>query len=251
MSLTTKYVSVKTIMNRLLANPNMEGLQESDIVMYITDAMLLIGAPMSYLDKVETIEITDYRAELPCDILYIQQTRRISPNGQDIAPMRYASDTFHTAYHEVGSPDLRPFSGREDTTYTLNNGVIYTNFKDGLIQMSYKALPTDEAGFPLIPDNIKFIRAVEEYIKMQWYRIQWELGKIPDKIFQNSQQEYTWAVGAAQTAGQMMSIDQAETFRAAFSRMLLNPTSGRRAFSDFGQQEQFNLGQNKMIPRWA
>lgn len=243
MSLTTRYVSIKTIMNRLLINPMMEGIQESDIVMYIADALKLIGAPMSYDDKTEFITITEYRGELPCDLLYIQQSRRVTENGTSFQPMRYNSDTFSTAYHEIGSADLRHANGTHDNSYTLNNGMIYASFPEGTMQMSYKALPVDEDGFPLIPDNVKFIKAVEEYVKCQWYRIQWELGKIPDKVFQKVEQESAWYIGAANTGAQLMTIDQAETFRAAFSRLLLNPTSGRRAFTEFGKQEEFNLGQ--------
>ncbi len=239
--LTTKYISFKQIMNRVLLDPLMEGITEAAVANYIADVIALIGAPMAYHDKVQTIQICNYRAELPCDLLYIQQTRKRESAGQ-LRPMRYSSDTFQSAYHEVGSPDFFSKPSNYDFSYSLNNGMIYTSFSDGVIEMSYKAIPVDEEGFPLIPDNVKFVRAVEEYIKLQWYRIQWGLGKIADKVYQDVKQEYAWAVGAANTAAQLMTIDQAETFRAAFTRILSNTTAAQKSFSDFGQQEYIRVG---------
>lgn len=244
MSLTTRYVSMKSMLNRLLSNPLMNGITEADVARYIGECISLIGAPMSYEDKVEELTVENYRAELPCDLLYIQQTRKVSRNAHktELFPMRYASDTFHSSYHEVGSPDFVSKATNYDWTYSLNNGVIYTNFKDGIIQQSYKALKTDEEGLPMIPDNVKFEKAVENYIKAEWYRIQWELGKISDKVLQKAEQERDWYVGAANTAAQLMTIDQAETFRAAFTRILNNSTTARQFFQNHGRQEFIKYG---------
>lgn len=242
MSLTTNYISINSILSRIYANPLMEGISQSDVATYLADCLKLIGAPMAYEDKVDTITITDYRAELPCEMLYIQQTRKVAADGKTLYPMRYASDTFHSAYHVVGSPDFAESSDNYDWTYSLNNGYIYTNFKEGTIQQSYKALRVDEDGLPMIPDNVKFEKAIENYIKAEWYRIQWELGKISDKVLNKAEQERDWYVGGANTAAQLQTIDQAETFRAAFTKLLNNSTAARRFFQDHGRQEFIKYG---------
>jgi hypothetical protein len=242
MSLSTNYISIKAVLSRLFTNPLMEGISEADVAMYLADCMKLIGAPMSYEDKVATITISNYRGELPCELLYIQQTRKKETGTNNLYPMRYASDTFHSAYHQVGSPDFVTMPSNYDWTYSLNNGMIYTNFKEGVIEQSYKGLKVDEDGLPMIPDNVKFEKAVEEYIKSQWYRRQWELGKISDKVLDKAEREYMWYVGAAGTAAQLQSIDQAETFRAAFTRILSNTTAAKKFFQDHGRQEYIKLG---------
>lgn len=245
MSLTTRYISIKTMLGRLLASPLMQGITESDVARYIADCISLIGAPMAYEDKVAEIHIQNYRAELPCELLYIQQTRKVTKrdNGPaKLEAMRYASDTFSSAYHEVGSPDFAEHPGNYDWTYSLNNGYIYTNFEEGVIQQSFKALKLDEDGLPMIPDHVKFEKAVENYIKAEHYRIQWELGKIPDKVLQKAEQERDWYVGGANTAAQLMTIDQAETFRAAFTRILDNSTTAKQFFQNHGRQEYIKYG---------
>jgi len=245
MSLTTRYISMKAMLGRLLASPLMNGITEADVARYIADCISLIGAPMAYADKVENITIENYRAKLPCDLLYIQQTRKVTkvPHGSDrLEAMRYASDTFHSAYHEIGSPDFAEKTSNYDWTYSVNNGYIYTNFKEGTVQQSYKALVTDDEGIPMIPDNVKFEKAVENYIKAEWYRIQWELGKVSDKVLQKAEQERDWYVGAANTTAQLMTIDQAETFRAAFTRILDNSTTAKQFFQNHGRQEYIKYG---------
>jgi hypothetical protein len=246
MSLTTQYISIKEILSRLFSNPLMEGLNEADVASYIADCISLIGAPMASEDKVITYTIENYRAFLPFDMLYIQQTRRKNSNastGQiQLFPMRYASDTFSSKYIEVGSPDFAEASGNYDWTYSLNNGWIYTNFSSGYVEQSYKALKTDEDGLPMIPDDAKFSLAVEWYIKYKWYTTLWELGKVSDKVLENAKQEYSWYVGGAGTRARLMSIDQAETFRGAFTKILGNSTAARNYFQDFGRQEFIKTG---------
>jgi hypothetical protein len=241
MSLNTKYVSIKSMLSRLFSNPLMEGITESDVARYIAEALNLIGAPLAYEDRVQEIKVKNYRADLPCELLYIQQTRKVNSSGK-LEPMRYASDTFHSAYHQIGSPDFTQHSANYDWTYSLNNGVIYTNFKEGTIQQSYKAIVTDKEGLPMIPDDVKFEKAIENYIKLQWYTILWELGKISDKVFNKVEQEYSWYVGAANTRAQLQTIDEAETFRGAVTKLLDNSTAARDFFQSHGRQEFIKYG---------
>ena len=67
-------------------------------------------------------------------------------------------------------------------------------------------------GFPLIPDNSKFTRALQAYIKKEWFTILFDLLKLQAAIYQNVQQEYAWAVGACESEFQKMSLDKAESF---------------------------------------
>jgi len=225
-----------------MRSPMMEGITESDVASYMADCIKLIGAPMAYEDKVEDITIQDYRGELPCDLLYIQQTRKHGNVEGEFTAMRYSSDTFQSAYHQVGSPDFASHNSNYDWNYSLNNGMIYTNFKEGTIQQSFKALKTDKDGLPMVPDNVKFEKAIENYVKAEWYRVQWELGKIPDKVLQKAEQERDWYIGGANTAAQLQSIDQAETFRSAFTKILGNSTAAKSFFQDHGRQEYIKYG---------
>lgn len=76
------------------------------------------------------------------------------------APMRWNTNTFYKAYHGT-QLDYMSNSGY---TYTVNNNYIFTNFKEGKVAMAYKAVPTDNDGFPLVPDNESVINYVKWFI---------------------------------------------------------------------------------------
>ena len=56
------------------------------------------------------------------------------------------------------------YSQAQDT-FTIQNGKIYTNFKEGELLIYYKAFPLDDdTGLPMIPDNVIIEKAIEDYI---------------------------------------------------------------------------------------
>lgn len=252
-----KYKSIKDLMSRLSRNPLLNDLNESDIASYIADTIKFIQAPMAYLEKVAEINIEDYRGELPCDIIYIQQTQKFKealnegvPESKynrmyGYLPMRYATDHFHTALHANNSPDLQKNGYTEmdyDLTYKIQNNYIYTSFREGKVRMSYRGLALDDEGYPMIPDNIAVEKAIENNVKYEYYTILWELGKISDKVYQKVSQERDWYIGSANTKMQLQNIDQAESMKAALTRTILKPLQHGSGFKDLGAQEYLNQG---------
>lgn len=252
-----KYKSIKDMMSRLLRNPLMSNLNESDVASYTADAIRFIQAPLAYEEKVADIDIVDYRGELPCDIIYIQQTQKYKEGLNEgkpestyntmygYLPMRYATDHFHTALHADNSPDLQKNGYTEhdyDVTYKIQSNYIYTSFKEGKVRMSYRGLALDDEDFPMIPDNIAVEKAIENHIKYEYYTILWELGKIADKVYRKVETERDWYMGSANTKMQLQNIDQAEAMKAALTRTILKPLQHGSGFKDLGTQEYINRG---------
>ena len=84
---------------------------------------------------------------------------------------------------------------RGESTFKTLGRVIYTSFKDGNIQIAYKAIPVDDEGLPMLPDNPIFLKALELYIKKEWFTILFDLGKIQPAVLNNTQQEYAFKAG--------------------------------------------------------
>ena len=78
----------------------------------------------------------------------------------------------------------------------------------------------DDDGYPLIPDNSSYERALEAYIKKQWFTIQYDLGKINPQIMMKADQDYAWAVGQAQTDLIMPTIDQMQSITNMWNSLL-------------------------------
>lgn len=214
------YTNIKLIMDRLQRHPLMSDINFETVVDYAVEFIKIVGTPPSFLDKTELLEVKDYRAELPCDFYEVIQVRTAHPEGNAHEhTFRHTSDSFHM------SPKKPKWS---DLTYKIQGTCIITSIEKGMIEIAYKAMPVDDEGYPLIPDNSSFSRALELYIKLQWFTIQFDLGKISAQVLSNTQQQYAWAVGQAQTDLIRPSLDQMEVITNMWNKLLPDTTSDHR-----------------------
>lgn len=78
-------------------------------------------------------------------------------------------EDFRTIFQELqGQDEVEPtvndLSGEYPETYKLNGNQLKTSFENALVLISYKALPLDDQGYPLVPDNYAFKEALTWYI---------------------------------------------------------------------------------------
>lgn len=164
-----RYVSLKVVADQLHRNPLMNGIAFEAILDYTVDFLQIVGVPADFIDKYYSIEYKDYRAPLPED--YVECNQLMIDNRV----ARWATDTFHNLYSDTKTTgnyyinDKLPRS--VDYTFTINNSYIYLSKEKGKIEMSYKAIPVDEDGYPMIPDNPVFQRALRMFIEKEHARI--------------------------------------------------------------------------------
>lgn len=142
--------------------------------------------------------------------------------------MRGSTDTFHMN----GQP-----KGCREFTYKIQNHRIFTSEESGYVEMSYLALAIDEDGLPLIPDNSKFTRALEWYIKLQHYTNLFECGKIDIHVLNNTQQEYCWAVGAYNSECHRLSIDEMQSLANSLNTLVMRIDDHNKSFIHEGTRE--------------
>ena len=225
------YTNIRLILDKIMRHPLMRDLSLETAVDYTVDFMRIVGVPSMFMEKTEVVEVKNYRAKLPCDYYQMIQVRKI--NGP---AFRYSSDSFHMS--ECKDNNKRDLA---DLTYKIQGNLIYTSIEEGEIELSYEAIATDSEGYPLLPDNSSFTRALELYIKKQWFTILFDLGKINPNVLQNVQQEYAWAVGDCQTEFNRLSIDKAESFYNSWRTLLLRDTEHRTGFLNNGTKERLKL----------
>ena len=225
------YTNIRLILDKIMRHPLMRDISLETAVDYTVDFMKIVGVPSMFMEKTEVVEVKNYRAKLPCDYYQMIQVRKI--NGPTF---RYSSDSFHMS-------ECKDSNGRDlaDLTYKIQGNIIYTSIEEGEIELSYEAIATDSEGYPLLPDNSSFTRALELYIKKQWFTILFDLGKISPAVLQNVQQEYAWAVGDCQTEFNRLSIDKAESFYNSWRTLLLRDTEHRTGFRNNGTKERLKL----------
>lgn len=219
-----QYLSIKKILDSCLRHPLMQDLSLETAVDYTIDFMRIVGMPRMFTEKVVRITIDKYRALLPCD--YYQTIQVRIPGGHALV---YSTDSFHM--NNKGN----------SSTYKIQGNIIYTSIESGELELAYLAISTDEDGYPLLPDNSSFTRALELYIKKQWFTILFDLGKITSAVLQNTQQEYAWAVGDCQSEFNRMSIDQMEAFSNSWRTMILRDHQHSSGFIGDGSRQTLNI----------
>ncbi len=107
--------------------------------------------------------------------------------------------------------------------------------------MAYRAIMVDDEGYPLIPDDSSFTNALQLYIKKKHFTILFDLGKISHQVLANTQQEYCWAVGQAQSSLTIPSVDQMQSIVNLWTTLVPRMNSHREGFRTEGSQEKIRL----------
>lgn len=231
-----KYVNIKLIMDRLTRHPLLEEINFETVVDYAIEFMRIVGTPPSFLERTQEIDIHKYRGQLPCDFYEMIQVRLAKEDKchhyhhHHHGPVfRYSTDSFHMSEHKPKHSDL---------TYKIQGDVIFTTpLEEGKIEIAYRAIPIDEDGYPQIPDNSTYTRALEAFIKKQWFTIQFDLGKVNQQVMQKADQDYAWAVGQAQTDLIRPSIDHMQSITNSWNTLVPRHNSHAHGFLHDGTQE--------------
>lgn len=211
------YISIRQILDDLLADDMMKGLSLERAVNYAVEFIRVVGMPKAFEERVEEIEIKDHRGELPCDFFKEIQVK-------DKCGFEYTSMT-------------TPFASDHAFTYKIKGNVIFTSTKDVNLFMAFRALKVDDEGYPLIPDNGTFARALELYIQKRYFTILFNSGKISKDVLHNTQQEYAFYVGQAQTDLIKPSLDEMQSITNMWTSLIARPHKHADGFATLGTPE--------------
>ena len=204
-------------MDKITRHPLLQDIPFETVIDYTVDFIRIVGTPPSFIEKTAYIDIKDYRGELPCDFYQVIQVRMKNLLNGPYPAFRHTTDSFHMSNHEEEKRKRENYRG---LTYKIQGGMIFTSIPGGRIEMAYMAMPIDDEGYPMIPDNSSYTRALELYIKVQWFSILFDTGKINGQVLSNAQQQYAWAVGQAQTDLIRPTIDQMEAISNMWNKLL-------------------------------
>jgi hypothetical protein len=261
-----KYTSIKSVLERVYSDTGFNyEIPHEDLILWTVEVMDLIGYPLSYVPKImgykmdSAYDFTEYRVPIPCDF---HSLSAITVNGVPAIP---ASDSFHNLmdgnccgitsvpaevqdlfYSNFTDVVYSPQAGTINyqatvgslplVTFSMNDSWITFNVKEGKVCMAYMAFPIDEDGFPLIPDDTKYKRAVTNYLIHKVDYILWRRGIISDKVFQKSEMEYTWAIGSATSHLKVPDVHQMELIKRSIIRLIPKFDSYNSFFADLASK---------------
>lgn len=224
-----KFCSIGEILWRVLKQPICTDLTLEQASEYALEFLRLIGAPLSFVDKVTNppLKLTDYKVALPADLIEI---RGVKCNNR---PLRYATDLYHLSIDED-----KDCSYYKEYTYIVQNCVLIASVKDECIEVSYKSISTDENGYPMIPDNESYRMGLEYYIMHRYLEPLWTMGKITDKVFQYYEQKRHWYMGQASSALTIANMDQLESMMNGINRLIINDHAYQTFYKNYGVKER-------------
>lgn len=237
-----KTTNIRRVADRIMRHPLLRDVPFETILDYTVDFLQIVGVPSLFEEKTALLHVENYRCMLPCDYVSMIQVRTakevdgIEPNHRSHISYRYSTDSFHMSKEK---PDVGRYG--TDLTYKIQGSVIYTSTKDTDIEIAYNAIATDGEGYPLLPDNPSFLRALEAYVKKQQFTILFDLGKLQPAILQNAQQEYAFYVGQCQTDMIMPSIDQMESLTNLWTSLIARANEHSKGFINSGSKEYLTV----------
>ena len=225
-------VSLKAVLWKVMNNPLAADLTYDLAAEYAIEGIKLIGAPLSLVNIVSPpIQLQSHKAALPINIVDLKQVRYMVSSDDDNAckiALTRATDSFHNSCSQKDC----------DSTYIAQQGIITTGFKDGFIEVAYEALPIDKDGFPLIPNNVKVLLAIEFYILERFLFPLYTIGKITDKAYHVISQKKDWYMGAANTNMQIQSYDHVESIMNGINRIIINSNAHSNFFKGMDKKER-------------
>lgn len=228
-----KFTSVKQLIAKVYRDLK---IQEEDrwvdMIEWSAEALELIGTFQQYHPKTVDLTVEGNRAKLPCDFYKVIQI------AYGNIPIQYGTGSFDNTYH---CDDCINLKTKSQFVYTINNSYIFTNF-DGAICLSYLAIPVDEEGFPMIPDDASYMEALYKYIDMKLLYPEFRAGRIPQGIYNEAVHDWNYKCMQARGAGNMPNIDKMEAIKGQWLRLIPDINQHSVFFNSLGQQERINIG---------
>jgi hypothetical protein len=184
-------VSIGEIIYRINEHPLLQSIRRSDIINHVKTVIELVGVPGVKNEKMVSLDVKDYRAELPFDFMERVSVRVY--DGTDRIVLTDSTDEF-TKFNKEIYGDKK---SDHIYTYKIAGQFIYTDFKEGTIEVIYKTYNTDEKGWPMIPRNESLILAIEYYIRWRHFSILADQNANFERSAARAEAQYTWYVGQA------------------------------------------------------
>lgn len=228
-----QYIKLDELLSRILRHRQLQDVNLEAAIQYTIDFMEAVGVPDMFQDKEILVPIKKFRGDLPCDLLAINQVMDMKTH----TCMRSMTDTFDPDGTYRGKHASGYASYSEELTFKVQNTVIVTSFECGEVKISYKAIPVDEDGKPLIINNSTYLKALELYIKQEVFTEKFDNGEIPAAVMQKAERDYAFKVGQLAEEMNTPSESEMESLMRSWCTMIPRTTQFDSGFRYNGDRE--------------
>ena len=220
-----RYISLREILSRVTRHAMLQEVDLEAVIQYTLEFFGLVGVPQIYEDKLDVVSIHNFKGELPCDIIRINQVK----DERSGIILRSMTDSFNTQSRFIPG----------GASFKTQNRIIMTSFPEGRVMISYKAIHTDADNLPMLPDDDVFLRALEAYIKLRVFEIKFDQEKIKRDVLDRAEQQYSYYVGKTINRFKMPSMSEMQTITGMMHRMIPSTHEFEAGFKGLGDSENY------------
>lgn len=246
MSLTENKISIKNIVSKVYRDLQFETEKDFlDIIEWAVEALRFIGAYEQFEEAIECLEICNYRAPIPCNVVSILEVGnkglQLSKGTSNRMPEKH-SNTVHfpgiKSFAEKKLDSLPVKIGRmynlhnSDETFIIENGWIKTSFKEGDLHIRYNSMPVDEEGIPLIPDHESYREALFWYISCKYFYREAIKEERYWKFYKDAEFKWQWYCGQAGAEAMKPDVFIMENIKRNFLSILPKVNSYKEFFDN-------------------
>lgn len=220
MKTNINFITIKDLANRVIRHPLLQNTSLDSIIYYAIDFIHEHGISESFQEKHDKVIIENFRGMLPCDFVSIEG---VSYKGEYLVKTTGLDNSKKSITHH----------------YKIQGGFIFTDIKDGELDIVYNAIPIDKDSLPMIPDHPLFLKALELYIKKEVFTVLFDMNQIHGNVLANTQKEYAWAVRVMNDEFDMLSTAELESVCNMLNRLLPYKSSFRNGFSGLKDPEHY------------
>lgn len=221
------YTSINTVLNNVKEHPLLKNLTLEQVVRHTSDFIQLIGMPQILEHKTVDIPIDEYKGDLPCDYYSIEQVKMTNDCNKEVYLKK----------------DLSTFGTKECAypTYKVVGRKIWTSFEKGNVTIAYSAIAVDKNGYPLLPNDIYFIKALQAYIKNFYFGILYDTGEVNQSQRLYAEQDYLWCLARCTNYLSMMTPEDMANIRYMFEQVLPHHHAEKTGYSINNESITLNI----------
>ena len=151
----------------------------------------------------------------------------------DINTMKWLDRAFNHGHKGTSKPE-----------YFIKPGWIVTNKKKGFIKLAYKAIATDERGYPLIPDLTSYQEAIYWYVVMKLTFPKFMSGKLGGRgvntaanVYFYTQQQWNFYRNQAYAEAMMPTADDMQNIKNDWNKLIPDWDGDDTFFKNIGKEE--------------
>ena len=274
-----KYTKCESVIAKIMADADMseKNIRVTDIREWIFEAVEKIGAPVQYVQKesgedgVPIFEIHEHQVPIPDDLESLTAVA-YSTDGtnwvqvrKDESSFKSPNNHFHGHHYIPEQPAREPMITHRsqllgingstallnaikenrvnEPTYWIKPGWIVLNKDNGKVKLSYKAIATDERGYPLIPDMASYQEAIYWYVMMKLNFPKFLKGALGGRVKYNMgtytyiQQQWNFYRNQAYAESMMPNESEMISIKNEWTKLIPDWSADENFFKETGQKQ--------------